>query len=149
MGYLTKETIKLDLKGTTKEQVLSELVEMLVGRGIVRESAPLLKTLLEREGLGSTGIGFGIAIPHGRGQELAQPAVLLGRTREEVDFDSIDGQPTRIFFLLVAPENGSSDHLHLLAKIARLMKDGETRSLLLEMETAEEVAELIESRGAL
>lgn len=149
MGYLTKETIKLDLKGTTKEQVLTELVDVLVCNGTVEERAPLLAALLEREGLGSTGIGFGVAIPHGRCRELTQPTVLLGRSNQEVDFDSIDGRPTRIFFLLVAPENGGSDHLHLLAKIARLMKNANTREKLLELETPEEVAALIEANGAL
>jgi fructose-specific phosphotransferase system IIA component len=147
MGHLTIDSIKLDLKGTTKEQVLAEMVDCLVGQGSIQEPSALLEALMEREGLGSTGIGFGVAIPHGRCKELTQPAVLLGRTQTDVDFDSIDGQPTRIFFLLVAPENGGSDHLHLLAKIARLMKDAKTRKKLMEMQTPEEIANLIRAQG--
>jgi PTS system fructose-specific IIC component len=147
MGHLTIDSIKLDLKGTTKEQVLAEMVDCLVGQGIIQEPSALLEALMEREGLGSTGIGFGVASPHGRCKELTQPAVLLGRTQTDVDFDSIDGQPTRIFFLLVAPENGGSDHLHLLAKIARLMKDAKTRKKLMEMQTPEEIANLIRAQG--
>ncbi len=140
--YLSKDTVRLDLEATSKEQILSQLVEVLVETGVIREGAALLKTLLEREGLGSTGIGYGVAIPHGRCEEISRPAVIFARTRNEVEFDSIDGQPTRIFFLLVAPEHGGNEHLHLLARIARLMKDANTREKLLELESPEEVIAL-------
>lgn len=141
-NYLNKETVRLNLKGSTKEQILSELVDVLVQNGIIPNSQPLLDALLEREGLGSTGIGYGVAIPHGRCQDVSRPAVILGRTENEVDFDSIDGQPARIFFLLVAPEDGNTEHLHLLAGIARMMKDADIRNKLLKLETAEEVVAL-------
>ena len=142
LDYIDPSLIDLDLQGSTKEQVLSDLVGLLVANGTVRNRDELLTALMEREGLGSTGIGHGVAIPHGRSSELSRTAIVFGRTRAEVDFDSIDGQPTRIFFLLVAPENGSNDHLHLLAKIARLMRDAGTRQRLLAMESPLQVVEL-------
>lgn len=137
--YLNKENVRLNLNATTKQEILAELVQALVENGIVQESAPLLDALLDREALGSTGIGYGVAIPHGRCQEVSQPTVVFGRTRQEIEFDSIDGKPARIFFLLVAPDNGGNDHLYLLAKIARLMKDEESREKLLSVESPEEV----------
>lgn len=141
-NYLSKETVRLNLKGSTKEQILSELVDVLVQNGTISKSQPLLGALLEREGLGSTGIGCGVAIPHGRCRDVSGPAVILGRAENEVDFDSADGQPARIFFLLVAPEDGDTEHLHLLAAIARMMKNAGIRDKLLKLETAEEAVAL-------
>ncbi|MDH5753494.1 MAG: PTS sugar transporter subunit IIA [Deltaproteobacteria bacterium] len=148
MDYFDKSSINLALNGSSKEEILSELVDILVDKGVVSTKEKLYNSLLEREGLGSTGIGHGVAIPHGRSPELDQPAVALGRSVADVDFDAIDGHPTRIFFLLVAPENGTTQHLHLLAKIARLMKDAKTRKSLMEVQTPEEVLELFQSAGA-
>jgi fructose-specific phosphotransferase system IIA component len=146
LNYLDRSSIDLDLKGQTKEQVLSELVSLLVSKGFIKNGETLYESLLEREGLGSTGIGHGVAIPHGRCPEVAQPAIVFGRTREAIDFDAIDGQPSRLFFLLVAPENGSAAHLHLLAKIARLVKHAETRERLLTTDSPDQVLELIQGQ---
>ena len=143
LDYLDESLVHLDLEGRSKSEILARLVELLAGRGIIRQTDALLEALIEREGLGSTGIGHGVAIPHGRSSELERPAIAFGRSLQEVDFDSIDGQPTRIFFLLIAPENGSNDHLHLLARIARLMRDAPTREELLRMETSAQVIELL------
>lgn len=143
---LKEKTIDLELAGTTKEAVLADLVNVLVAAGAIKEPEPLLQALMEREGLGSTGIGHGVAIPHGRSGELKEAALALGRSRVPVDFDSVDGEPARIFFLLVAPENGSNEHLHVLAKIARLVKDAHTRDELLRLDSPGAVAKLIGDR---
>lgn len=136
--YLDIHSINLNLSGTSKEQILTELVDFLITRKIVKGREPLLRALLEREGLGSTGIGFGVAIPHGRSPEISKPAMVFGRSKDPVNFDAIDGQPSRFFFLLVAPENGNNDHLYLLAKIARMMKEAKSRERLLEITSPEE-----------
>jgi len=141
--HLTPAGIRLDLEGQTKEQVLRELVALLARVGPIGDPERLLHVLLERESLGSTGIGHGVAIPHGRSPELAGPLLVLGRTRLGVDFDSIDGQPTRLFFLLVAPETGGNEHLHLLSLIARLMRDADTRQSLLDAPTPAAALDLI------
>ena len=146
LDYLDPGLIELHLQGASKEQVLANLVGLLADRGKIQRREALLESLLEREGLGSTGIGHGVAIPHGRCRDLAKPAIAFARSEQEVDFDSIDGLPTRIFFLLVAPENGSNEHLHLLAKIARLMRDSSTRERLLAMDRTEQVLDLFNSR---
>jgi fructose-specific phosphotransferase system IIA component len=146
LDYLDPGLIDLHLKGTSKEQVLANLVGLLADRGKIQRREALLESLMEREGLGSTGIGHGVAIPHGRCRDLTKPAIAFARSEQEVDFDSIDGLPTRIFFLLVAPENGSNEHLHLLAKIARLMRDSATREKLLAMDSTEQVLDLFSAR---
>jgi fructose-specific phosphotransferase system IIA component len=141
--HLTPASIQLDLEGRTKEQVLRELVALAARTGKFKDPGKLLDVLLERESLGSTGIGHGVAIPHGRSPELDESVVVFGRTRTDVDFDSIDGQPTRLLFLLVAPEDGTNEHLHLLSRIARLMRDADTRLGLLDAATPEAALALI------
>ena len=148
MDLISKEGIELDLAGTSKDEILGGLVDVLVKIGLVRHREPLLATLKEREGLGSTGIGFGVAIPHGKCPELQRTALIFARTREEVDFDSVDGRPARMFFLLVAPDHGGSEHLHLLAKIARLVKNAGNRETLLGASTPEEVLQLFAAQNA-
>lgn len=144
--HLTPADIRLDLDGQTKDRVLRELVALAAQGGRIRDPERLLNTLLERESLGSTGIGHGVAIPHGRNPELAASTLVLGRTRQPVDFDSIDGHPAQLFFLLVAPENNSNEHLHLLSRIARLMRDPANRQGLLDAATPEAALDLIRTR---
>jgi fructose-specific phosphotransferase system IIA component len=146
LDYLDPALVDLHLHGESKSQILANLVALLASRGKIKQRDALLESLLEREGLGSTAIGHGVAIPHGRCGELTRAAIAFARSEHEVDFDSIDGLPTRIFFLLVAPENGSNEHLHLLAKIARLMRDSATRDKLLGMDSVEQVLELFDTR---
>lgn len=143
LDYLDPSHIALKLAGDNKEEVLKALVKVMADQGTIAQPGLLLDALMEREELGSTGIGHGVAIPHGRSKELARPVVVFGRTDSEVDFESIDGKTARIFFLLVAPENGENEHLHLLAKIARLMRNALIREQLLALKTPAEVLELL------
>lgn len=146
--YLNPQAIELDVDAGSKEEVLARLVEILVRNGRLPAQNTLLESLVEREGLGSTGVGHGVAIPHARSNEIQGFAIALGRTREAVDFDAVDGQPTRLFFLLVGPEKDGNEHLVLLAKIARIMKDARTRERLLHVATADEAMALFAERDA-
>jgi PTS system nitrogen regulatory IIA component len=103
----------------------------------------MVEVLLEREKLGSTGIGDGIAIPHGKLAGLDNLIISFGRSREGVGFDSLDGNPVYIFFLLMAPENSAGQHLKALAKISRMLKDRDFRKGLTEAESSEEMYNLI------
>lgn len=143
LDYLDPSHIALNLGGSDKEEVLSALVKVVADQGTIAKPGLLFDSLMEREELGSTGIGHGVAIPHCRSKELTQPVVVFGRTESDVNFESIDGKAARIFFLLVAPENGENEHLHLLAKIARLMRDAVIRERLLALQTPAEVLELL------
>jgi nitrogen PTS system EIIA component len=142
---LKKETIIPQLKGRHKKEVLEELCAAVADqKGLPKDK--LLEVLLEREKLGSTGIGEGIAIPHGKSTMLKELIVACGRSEEGVDFESMDGQPTYVFFLLIAPDNTSGVHLKALAKISRLLKDPAFRQEFLAAKGIAEIYDLIASR---
>jgi len=115
LDILAKQAIIPELHGSTKRQVLEELIEALV-RHKPQLDGELMAVLLERERLGSTGIGDGIAIPHGKLKDLDQLTLSFGRSTRGVDFESMDGRPVHLFFLLVAPETSAGIHLRALAK---------------------------------
>jgi PTS system nitrogen regulatory IIA component len=125
------------LRAETKEGVLRELSEAVCRRVPALSSDRLTAILMEREGLGSTGIGEGVAIPHGKVPGIDRLVAAFGRSREGVQFASIDGKPARLFFLILAPENSAGMHLKALARISRLLKDERFRSRLLAAEDAE------------
>jgi PTS system nitrogen regulatory IIA component len=133
---LPESAIVPDLRGTSKVEVLEELAEALRREhpGIPKDR--LVEVLLERERLGSTAIGEGIAIPHGKLPNLPHVVGAFGRSVAGVDFASLDGGPTHLFFLLVAPEDSSGAHLKALARVSRLLRDPAFRGRLLKAETA-------------
>ncbi|MBU2549902.1 MAG: PTS sugar transporter subunit IIA [Proteobacteria bacterium] len=134
-----------ELKGKHKKEVLEELCHV-VAESEKLKPEPLLNVLLEREKLGSTGIGDGIAIPHGKCRDCRKLTIACGRSLEGVDFDSMDGKPTQLFFLLVAPEDSAGIHLKALAKISRLLKDSGFRQKFMAARDAREMYELISAR---
>jgi nitrogen PTS system EIIA component len=144
LDILAKESIIPELSGKTKKQVLEELIDALLINRPHLDRDRLMTVLLERERLGSTGIGDGIAIPHGKMKDLDQLALSFGRSSQGVDFESMDGKPVHLFFLLVAPENCAGIHLRALAKIARLLKNGTVRKRLGNVEGREEVYSVIQ-----
>jgi len=129
---LDEASIIQDLRSTSKKGVLQELSTVLVEGGKLPDRDKAVQVLLEREKLGSTGIGDGIAIPHGKMKEIKELVTSFGRSIEGVDFESIDNKPTYLFFLLVAPENSAGIHLKALARISRLLKDPSFRNRLME-----------------
>jgi len=133
LSELTDEDYILpELKARDKKGVLEELVDALVKRDSSLDKKALVKVLLERERLGSTGIGDGVAIPHGKFPGITHPIISFGRSRKGLDFESMDGEPVFLFFLLVAPENSASIHLKALAKIAKILKNSAFRKVLME-----------------
>ena len=143
LDFLDKGRIVPRLRATDKEGVLAELTEVLVATQKIKGSRDAIQVLLEREKLGSTGIGEGIAIPHGKLKELKEVVAVFGRSVEGVDFDSMDGSPAKLFFLLMAPENSASTHLKALARISRLLKDRAFREELLQAVSQDELFEII------
>ena len=144
LDILAKESIIPELKGKSKKQVLEELIDALLQHKPHLDRDRLMAVLLERERLGSTGIGDGIAIPHGKMRDLDQLVLSFGRSSQGVDFESMDGKPVHLFFLLVAPENCAGIHLRALAKIARLLKNGAVRKKLGNVGDREEVYSIIQ-----
>jgi fructose-specific phosphotransferase system IIA component len=125
MDFLSKKAIVLDLKSVKKEEVIKELVDALITAGEIekRHKTKLIDALMARESLGSTAIGQGIAIPHAKCDCVENLLGAFGLSRKGVDFDSLDGEPAHIFFLLVAPQDSAGPHLKALARISRLLKD--------------------------
>jgi nitrogen PTS system EIIA component len=139
LDILPERSIVPDLRGGTKLDVLTELADVVAESGAGIAKSRLVDVLLEREKLGSTAIGEGIAIPHGKLPNLEGVVAAFGRSREGVDFASLDGGPTRLFFLLVAPEDSSGAHLKALARVSRLLRNKEFRDRLLEADGREDL----------
>ena len=123
--FLCTKAVLTDLKADSKPEVIQELVMTLVNAGVIdkKNKPKLVEILMAREALGSTAIGQGIAIPHGKCEFVTKLVAALGVSKQGIDFDSLDGEPAYIFFLLVAPIDSAGPHLKALAKISHLLKD--------------------------
>jgi PTS system nitrogen regulatory IIA component len=143
VDLLNPAAIAADLKATAKNEVLAELTEAMIKVESHLDRDEVIKVLQERERLGSTGIGEGVAIPHGKLKDIDKLLISFGRSRTGVDFDSIDGKPTYLFFLLVAPENSVGVHLKTLARISKLLKNPAVRLRLLEASGGDELYDVI------
>ena len=135
--------IVADLKATGKDAALSELTDALLAVAPSLRRDEVLQVLQERERLGSTGIGDGVAIPHGKLKGMPELMLAFGRSSSGVDFESMDGQPAHLFFLLLAPEESVGVHLKALARISKLLKDVEVRQQMLDASDSEQIYKLI------
>ncbi len=135
--FLCSKAISSELKSTKKADVIAELVDLLINAGSIdkKHRKKILEILMAREALGSTAIGQGIAIPHGKYDHIKKLVGCLGISKKGINFDSLDGEPAYIFFLLVAPVDSAGPHLKALARISRLLKDKYIRE---NLKTAED-----------
>ncbi|MBN1794562.1 MAG: PTS sugar transporter subunit IIA [Candidatus Omnitrophica bacterium] len=142
---ITEQSIKIGLGSKKKKDVLEELLDILIDSGKVpaQHKETLIKVLLERESLGSTGIGQGVGIPHGKCNCVDHLVAALGISQEGVEFDSLDGEPVHIFFILVAPEDSTGPHLKALARISRFLKDKLMRQALRNAKDKKQILHLI------
>jgi PTS system nitrogen regulatory IIA component len=140
---IEEEDIISDLKASDKKSVLEELAEVISNHEPSINKKDIVKVLVERERLGTTGIGDGVAIPHGKLNGVKQPLISFGRSKKGMDFDAMDGQPAYLFFLLIAPENSSGIHLEILARIAKILKNSAFRKKLMEADTRKECYQTI------
>ena len=144
MDFLNKKAVTANLKTTDKEGVIKELVDLLVkADGIAGKKDEIVKILMAREALGSTGIGQGIGIPHGKTANVKSLIAAFGLSKKGIDFESLDGEPAHIFFLLLAPEESAGPHLKALARISRLLKDKYVRDMLRQAETERDIIKII------
>ena len=151
VDFVGPDLIVPQLQAHEKSAVIRELADHLAAhvsgpQKIDREV--LAKVLLERERLASTAIGEGVAIPHGKLDAVGKLVAVVGRAPEGVDFDSMDGRPTHLFFVLVAPENSTGVHLKALARISRLFKDPEFRTRLMQAKDGAEIFKVIADEDA-
>jgi len=140
---LSQECTRAALASTTKEEVIRELSDMMTKTHTNVDVEKLHDILVEREKLGSTGIGNGVAILHGKVSDLETIVTGFGRSVPGIPFDAQDGEPVHLFFVLIAPKNSASLHLKAMARLSRLLKDAHFRSHLFESDTAEKIYNII------
>jgi mannitol/fructose-specific phosphotransferase system IIA component (Ntr-type) len=134
---LTIDRIRIPLEARTKDNVLRELVQVIT-RNSDDEPEEVLRAVREREAVLSTGIGNGVAIPHGKSAMVPELVMAAGRTAAPVEFDSLDGQPVQLLFMLVGPETAAGPHIKALSRISRLIRKDSVREQLINAQTAEE-----------
>ena len=144
--FVRERAVSVSLAATNKEGVIRELVQLLVRAGEIKpaEEEKIVPVLLAREALGSTGIGQGVGIPHGKTNAVRQLVGAFGISKRGVGFDSLDGEPVQIFFLLLAPEDSAGPHLKALARISRLLKDRYFREELKEAKDEKQLIRIIQ-----
>lgn len=142
LDVLTRDSIIVDLNSQDKKGVLEELAAP-VARSANIDVEKIVRVLRDRERLGSTGIGGGIGIPHGKLKELENLLLGFGISRQGVDFESMDNRPTHIFFLLITPENSTGLHLKVLARISRILKNEPFKERLMEASGVEELYSIL------
>ena len=148
VDLIKRDMVVPALKGTDKKAILEELAMYMAGHHTRIDRASLAKVLIEREALASTAIGEGVAIPHGKLSAVGEIVACLGRATAGVEIDSLDGHPTYLFFVLVAPESSTGAHLKALARISRVFKDPEFRKRLLAAPDAEAMYSVVADEDA-
>ena len=143
---LTEDTINLHLQSKSKDSVLSELVQQLHVAGKLRDKVQFTNDILNRESQSTTGIGEGIAIPHAKSAAVQTPAIAFGRSTEGIDFDSLDGQPAHLFFMIAASEGANDDHLDALSRLATFLMDTSFRDKIMSAQTAADVLQAVNDK---
>ncbi|MDR0676009.1 MAG: PTS sugar transporter subunit IIA [Elusimicrobiota bacterium] len=141
--FLSRDMIKIGLESTSKKDVIIELVDILAKTKKIVDKDNIVKILMEREKLGTTGIGQGVAIPHAKTDSVKDVLAVFGISKKGVNFSSLDGEPVYIIFMFLSPENSSGLHLKVLAKASQLLKDKYFREPLKELNTVDEVIKMI------
>jgi mannitol/fructose-specific phosphotransferase system IIA component (Ntr-type) len=140
---ITPGRIKIPLEGRTKDEILEELVELATGDGGIDDVDAVLRAVRDREAVLSTGIGHGVGIPHGRSAAVRELRMAAGVTAMPVDFDALDGQPVRLFFILIGPETAAAAHIKALSRISRLVRRDDIRERLITVDSPEEFYQIL------
>ena len=143
LEFLDPGSISLELKSQSKQDAIMELCELLKNNGKIKDMSTVATAMMDREKLGSTGIGQGVAIPHGKSDSTPTLVGALGISRKGVQFDSLDGEPVHVIFMLVAPNDASGQHLKALARVSRLLKDKFFRQAIKEAKQPADIARII------
>lgn len=143
LNMIKASYMNLDLKARSKSEVIAELAKKLDDAGVVEDLELLVDDIKIRESLASTGIGFGIAIPHAKSKFIKEPAIAFGKSIKGIDYDSLDGEDAHLFFLICMPETGGNIHLKALAKLSRNLIHENFRKALEDAKTTKEVLEIL------
>ena len=142
-SVLTTETINLHLKGSTKNEVINELLDILVAAKKIPDRDAALSAVMDREQKMSTGMKHGIAIPHGKSNTISDLVACIGISDKPIDFDSLDHEPCRIFIMTLSPVEKTGPHLQFLAEISLLFKSAEKRQEILGAQSADAVIKIL------
>ena len=148
MDFLSTKAVNANIKATDKEGVIRELVDSLTKAEDIKNKEDLVRALLTRESLGSTGIGQGIGIPHAKSPNAKNLVAAFGLSQKGVNFDSLDGDPVYILFLLIAPEESAGPHLKAQARISRMLKDKYFRDMLRKSKDEKEILRIIQDEDS-
>lgn len=140
---ITLDCINIDLKGQTKSEIIDEMVDILYNNGKLNDREEYKKEILKRESQSSTGMEEGIAIPHGKTDAVKIPTVAIGISKKGVDYESLDGKPSHLFFMIAAPANSNNSHIELLSKITTLLLEDDIREALINSKSKEEVLDIL------
>jgi PTS system nitrogen regulatory IIA component len=143
LDFLNMNSVNVQMESPSKAEAIADLCRLLESQKRIKNADSVIKSLMDREKLGSTGIGQGIAIPHGKSDSVDEVVAALGISRKGIEFDALDGEPVHLIFLLVAPHDSGGLHLKALARISRLLKDKFFRQALREAKSIEEIQKII------
>ncbi|NAO99297.1 PTS fructose transporter subunit IIA, partial [Halomonas sp. MG34] len=145
---LKQETIILDLQANTKENVLTELIDQLDRAGKLQDKQKFTEGILGREEQSTTGIGEGIAIPHAKSAAVKEPAIAFGRSADGIDYDSLDGQPAHLFFMIAATDGANNAHLEALSRLSTFLMDEKFRTKIYEATSVDHILEAVNQKEA-
>ena len=143
INKLTAKAVKISLESTDKASVIIELVKHLCDTYSLNDSDSILDSVLEREEMMSTGVGYGIAIPHAKIDNLSSQKLVAGISTKGVNFDSIDRRPAKIFFLLISPKCDSGQHVQVLSKLSRILNNADVRESICSAENGDEFVSVL------
>lgn len=143
--FCAEDLITFDLKGKTKNEIIEELVTLASRSKLVKDKDEVLKAVLEREKLVTTGVGYGVAFPHAKTKAIKGIVIAFGRSKSGIDFDAMDKKPVHLFFLIAAPEDAIGAHLNVMARLSYLMKSEKNRENLMKISNPKELLELLDS----
>ena len=146
IDLLKSDCINLNLKNVNKNQCIDNLVDLMYKTGNIKDKEIYKKSILEREALSTTGIGDGIAIPHGKSSSVKQATLVAAVCRDGIDYDSLDGQPSKLFFMIAVPENGDNLHLEVLARLSTILMDNDFKESLINSRSNDEFLRLIDKK---
>lgn len=142
--FLCRKAININIAAKDKKGAIAELVDMLAKEKKVKDTSKAVQSILDREKIGTTGVGQGIAIPHSRTDVVGELIAAFGISKKGIDFESLDGEPVHLIFLILSPPDTGGQHLRALARISRLFKDKFFRQALIDSNSTEEVTRIIE-----
>ncbi|MDD4051407.1 MAG: PTS sugar transporter subunit IIA [candidate division Zixibacteria bacterium] len=143
--FCDENLITFDLKSTTKDQVIEELVNLAAKSPLVKDRDELLRDIVHRENMVTTGIGYGVAFPHAKTKATKGIVIAFGRNEKGIDFEAMDKKPVYVFFLIAAPEDAIGAHLNVMARLSYIMKSPENRQHLLTVSSPGELLSILDS----